>query len=103
MKKEDYDEVAHADDIPEGQSRIVTFKQKEVAIFNIGGEFFAIENTCPHMGGPLGEGFLDDETVTCPWHAWQFNVKTGEHKLNPSSKLKTFKVRLEGSKIFLGE
>ena len=100
---EDYAEVANADDIQEGCGRIFSFKGQEVAIFNIGGEFFAVQNTCLHMGGPLGEGFLDGDTVTCPWHSWEYNVKTGQHKLNPANKLKTFKVRLEGSKILLSE
>ncbi len=61
---EEYTEIADAEDIPEGCGRTFEFKGQPIAIFNIKGEFFAIENTCPHMGGPLGEGFLDENIVT---------------------------------------
>jgi nitrite reductase/ring-hydroxylating ferredoxin subunit len=50
----------------------------EVAVFNVGGEFYAIDNSCPHRGGPLGEGELEDCIVTCPWHEFRFDVRTGK-------------------------
>lgn len=55
-----------------------------IALFNVEGEIFALDNTCPHAGGPLGEGTLDGEVVECPWHGWKFNVRTGHRVKNPS-------------------
>ena len=54
-----------------------------IALFNIDGEILALNNTCPHAGGPLGEGTVERDIVTCPWHGWQFNVRTGQCLKNP--------------------
>ena len=66
-------------DLPqEGHGKSILLPNgREIAIFCSNGRFYAIDNTCTHEGGPLGEGELDDCIVTCPWHGWQFNVKTG--------------------------
>ena len=57
--------------------------ERGVALFHVNGEILALDNTCPHAGGPLGEGTLDGERVTCPWHGWEFNVRTGQCVKNP--------------------
>ena len=54
-----------------------------IALFNVDGEILALNNTCPHAGGPLGEGTLEGEVVTCTWHGWQFHVRTGQCLKNP--------------------
>ena len=74
---------------------------KKIAIFNVEGEFFAVDNTCLHKGGPLGEGSLEGCIVTCPWHAWQYDVKTGENQFDKEIKVKTFKVEVKGSDIMV--
>ena len=93
--------IAKISDIEEGQSIIVEVSGKQAAIFRSKGEIYAIDNTCPHRGGPLGEGHLDGEEVTCPWHAWTFNIKTGECGTTPGVKQKCFPVKIEGGDIFL--
>lgn len=68
-----------------------------IAIFNVEGEIFALDNTCPHAGGPLGEGSLEGDMITCPWHGWKFYVKTGECQKNPVEawKVQSYPVRIQ--------
>ena len=67
-----------ASEIAPGTAKLVTVDGQELAIFNVDGAFHAIDNECPHRGGPLAEGEIDGCIVTCPWHAWQFDVRSGE-------------------------
>jgi nitrite reductase (NADH) small subunit len=69
--------VAAAAAIPPGRAKAVMVGDREIAVFNVEGRFYAIEGTCPHQGGPLAEGWIDGHVVTCPWHAWSFDVRTG--------------------------
>lgn len=61
-------------DIPDGECTVVTHGRARIAVFNAGGRFFAINDACPHAGGPLSEGFVDGMEVTCPWHGWTFGL-----------------------------
>jgi nitrite reductase/ring-hydroxylating ferredoxin subunit len=73
---------------------------QKVALFNVDGHFFAIADTCTHRGGPLSEGSLEGDEVTCPWHGATFNVKTGEASGGPTSKgVRNFKVQVEGADV----
>src|SRR3989338_334650 len=92
-------EVAKVKDVKEGEGKVVSANGKEIALFNVGGQFHAIDNTCVHRGGPLGEGTLDGDTVTCPWHGWKFNVKTGVSPVNPAAKVETYNVKVEGDEV----
>lgn len=94
-------EVAKAHDIPPGSSRIVVVAGHAVAVFNASGAFFAIENVCLHRGGPVGEGVLEGLVVTCPWHGWRYDVRTGENVLNPMARLRTFRVKVEGDAVLV--
>lgn len=69
--------VASAEDIPPGSGKLVEVEGKRLAVFNVGGRFHAIDEKCPHRGGPLSEGELEGDVVTCPWHRSTFNVTTG--------------------------
>jgi nitrite reductase/ring-hydroxylating ferredoxin subunit len=91
--------VARTADIPPGEAKAFVVGDREVAIFNIDGAFHAIENTCPHQGGPLAEGSLEGQVVTCPWHAWCFDVTTGEMTMGGFTSVDAFDVQLEGSTI----
>ena len=75
---------------------------KTLAISNVDGTFHAINNTCLHRGGPLGQGVLEDEVVTCPWHGWQYNVTSGESVFNEAIKVQRYEVKVEGEDIFVG-
>jgi nitrite reductase (NADH) small subunit len=73
---------------------VVTVGDREVALINIGGDIHALENLCPHRGGPLGFGDLKGHLLYCPLHAWPFDVRTGQCALNPQAKVATFDVRV---------
>src|SRR5207245_10015549 len=73
--------VAKVGEIPDGEIRGFELNGKPVAIANQGGKFYALNGTCPHRGGPLGEGTLEGNLLTCPWHGWQFEVATGKNAI----------------------
>ena len=70
--------VAEVSDVPVGTGKVVQAGGKTLALFNLGGTFYALDNRCTHMGGPLGEGAVETNQVTCPWHGSIFNITTGE-------------------------
>src|SRR5437773_11726590 len=94
--------VAKATDVPSGTGRVVVVQGFPVALFNVGGRFYATSNVCLHRGGPVGEGQLDGTMVTCPMHGWEYDVRTGETTINPSERLKTYEVRLQGADALVG-
>jgi len=80
--------------------KLVEAEGQSIAIFNLGGRFYAIENTCPHRGGPLSEGMMTGEEVICPWHGSRFNVKTGAVLTPPAPQgVKSFPVRVTGNDV----
>ncbi len=92
--------VASASEIPPGEMTIVELDGQEIAIANVGGEFYAFQNECTHRGGPLGEGLLMGDVVECPFHAGQFNVRTGEVvSAPPSEPISTYAVQVEGDDV----
>ncbi len=92
--------VAAVSEIPAGQAKLVEIGGRQIALFNVEGAFYAIDNVCTHAGGPLAEGFLDADKVECPWHGAQFDIKTGA-ALNPPAVegVTAYKVRVNGSDI----
>ncbi len=74
---------------------------KEVAIFCVGGRYFATDNLCPHEGGPLAEGNLEGDSVTCPWHGWQFDVVSGEGSNSYGLSLSTYRILTTDEGMFL--
>ncbi len=93
--------VARADEIPAGTGRVVEAGGRPLAVFNVEGRFYAIDNTCLHRGGPLGEGELEGSVVTCPWHAWQWDVTTGANVNNPAMRLACFPVTVEAGEVLV--
>ena len=91
--------VATVEEIPPGTGRTVEVQGVWIALFNVDGSFYAVDNTCPHAGGPLGEGHLEGHVVECPWHGWQFNVQTGERPENPNITVACCPVRIEGNQV----
>ena len=93
--------VATTIEIPKGTGKVIEIGGKTLAIFNCDGTFYAIDNTCKHRGGPLGEGSLSGTTVTCPWHGWTYDVTSGACGMNPSLTLQTYDVKVEGQEILV--
>lgn len=95
--------VARVGEIPEGGVKVVRFEDQPVAIFNVGGEYFAMDDVCTHDGGPLAEGHLEGEVIECPRHGARFNVKTGAVVSLPAvSPVPTYSVRVRGDEIQVG-
>jgi nitrite reductase (NADH) small subunit len=91
--------VASISELSVESSKTVEVQGKVIALFNVGGRIYALDNTCLHQGGPLGEGRLEGEVVTCPWHMWEFNVRTGEKVGEPSLRVATYPVQVDGDDI----
>jgi len=95
--------VARKDELEPGRGKTVDVAGTPVALFNVGGTYYALHNTCRHRGGPLGEGELSNSVVTCPWHGWQYDVTTGEKVANPEIRVEKFEVRVEGDDILVSK
>jgi len=109
--------VIEADELPPDDRVIVEIDGREIAVFNVNGELYALANYCVHQGGPVCEGLLsgtvgvdDDldlvyekegEIVSCPWHGWEFEIRTGEHLADPNYRLPTYEVVVENGGIYL--
>ena len=92
--------VAKTSEIDDQCAKCIEVGDHTIALFNIGGEFYAIDDLCPHEDGPLSEGFVEGYEVECPWHAASFNLKTGAHSGPPAeSDVKTYPVRVDGDDI----
>lgn len=96
-----YHKVASVGEIPLGAGRLIVVAEQEIALFNFNGEYYAISDTCPHRGGSLAEGFLDGGKVFCPWHCFDFNLKTGECGAVPSLRVQTYEVKIDGEDVFI--
>ena len=92
--------AASVDQVQPGKSVVRNMGGKDIAIFNLNGEFFAICNDCPHVGGPLGEGYLRGSVVTCPLHGWQFDIKTGKSPLI-AAEVECYEVKVENGEILI--
>ncbi|MBN8875816.1 MAG: Rieske 2Fe-2S domain-containing protein [Rhodospirillales bacterium] len=103
--------IATVAEIPPGSRKLVTVRGRPIAVFNLGGEFFGLFNRCPHQGGPMCEGIVtgliaadepgrysyarDGEIVRCPWHGWEFDIRTGHSVIDPAKiNLRRYKVEV---------
>ena len=94
--------VALVSDVAPGSARAFDVDGRRLALFNVQGTFYAIEDTCPHRGGPLSEGELEGVTVTCPWHGATFDVRTGAVTGAPArSDVQSFPVRVDGNDVLV--
>jgi 3-phenylpropionate/trans-cinnamate dioxygenase ferredoxin subunit len=112
--------VGPVGDIPPGSRKLVEAEGKRVVVFNLGGEFFAISDRCPHQGGPLHKGTVmglvespcpgeyhygrAGEIVRCPWHAWEFDIRTGKSRFDPRrTKVRAFPACVESGETLQAE
>ena len=94
--------IAQTGDLSPGEGKVFEAEGQTIALFNVDGTFYAIENTCTHVGGSLGEGALVGDQVTCPLHGAQFNVASGKVLGPPAgSDVKSFVVTVEGSDVLI--
>jgi nitrite reductase/ring-hydroxylating ferredoxin subunit len=107
--------VAETDDITEGQSKIVNVEGRSIGIYRIDGEYYALHNRCPHEGAQLCKGPVcgttlpsnvyeyefgrKGELVRCPWHGWEFEIKTGKSVFDEKVRTRSYKVQVDDGKI----
>ena len=109
--------VATVDELPEGQHIVVEVRGREIGLFNVQGQYYALPNACFHQNGPLCRGATsgtviadastnwkriwarDGEVIVCPWHALEYDVKTGQCLAYPRRKLPTWQVKVEGVQL----
>ena len=92
--------VAKADELKPGQVRLVEVKGKDIALFNLEGEFFALDNACTHEQGSLADGEVDGDRVICPLHGAEFDIRTGEVLLPPAyDDVEIYPVRVTGGDV----
>src|ERR1700679_223409 len=93
--------TARKDDIPAGTIREFQVEGQTIAIANVGNKYYAIHNTCLHRGGPLAQGVLKGNVVTCPWHGWQYDVTTGKVANNPAVGVGCFRLEVRGEDVWV--
>ncbi len=93
--------MATLGELPPGGSKEVEHEGRIYALFNVDGILSAIDGICPHQGGPLAEGPREGTIVTCPWHGWQFDVRTGCTTLNGRLKQPVYEVKVDGQDVIV--
>src|SRR5882672_6188480 len=101
MGDDNWVRIAAAGEIPPGEGRVVEAAGRSLAVFNVDGAYYALDNACSHRGGPLGEGDLEGTVVVCPWHAWRWDVTSGANVNNPAVRMACFAVRVDGGRVFV--
>ena len=99
----DFEVVGKVADFEDGRGHAVPVDGRMVAVFRRGEDWFAIDDLCPHMGASLAEGHVEGTCVTCPWHAWRFDMTDGTWEDNPRGKVDSFEVKVEGDEVFVRE
>jgi nitrite reductase/ring-hydroxylating ferredoxin subunit len=94
-------DIAATSELPVGRIKAVHAGGRTIALYHTASGFYATDNTCPHRGGPLAEGDLIGEEITCPWHLWGFDVKTGLCAGNPEIAVVTHELRVDGERILV--
>lgn len=97
----EYLAVGPVDEFADGVPKLLQVHEKPVAIFRIGEEFFAIDDRCPHRGGPLSEGTIADGKITCPWHQAVYDLRSGDATSGNGKRLKTFRVSVQHDEVYL--
>ncbi|MEO8604326.1 MAG: Rieske 2Fe-2S domain-containing protein [bacterium] len=93
--------VASKKEIPSGQGRRFDVGGRQVAVFNVAGKLYAIDNRCEHQQGPLADGDLDGCVVTCPWHGWTYDVTSGASPDDADIRVTSFPLKLEGDDVLV--
>lgn len=97
-----FETVVDAANIPPGKGTRVKLGDKALALFNFNGEFYAIQDFCPHRGASLGFGEIDEDgLVSCPIHAWFFDIKTGECLTTPNGHCLSYDCKIEDGKVMI--
>ncbi|MEO7142976.1 MAG: Rieske (2Fe-2S) protein [Bryobacteraceae bacterium] len=88
-------------ELPPGSVLEANFGDDSYAVCNLGGEIHALGGICPHAGGPLGQGMVHDNMLVCPWHSYEYDIRSGENDEDSDMKVGKFSVRVEGGDILI--
>jgi nitrite reductase/ring-hydroxylating ferredoxin subunit len=99
MAEDGFVTVARVEDVPAGTVRTVCAGDQELALAHCDDGFFALQHECLHLHGPLGEGRLAGCVLTCPWHGWQYDVRTGQNEFDLAIQLETFDVQVADGEV----
>ena len=94
-----FETVARLDELEPGSLACARVGDEDVALARIGDEVYALQGHCIHLQGPLCEGRLDGHVLSCPWHGWQYDVRTGENEFDRAIKLETYPVQIEDGEV----
>jgi nitrite reductase (NADH) small subunit len=86
---------------PRDEAKEFPCGQKTICIANVDGEYSALDNVCPHRGGPLGQGMIEGSKIVCPWHGWAWDVKTGVAEQDSSMKVVVYPLKIEGGEVLV--
>lgn len=100
MEKQFY-KIAQATDVTPGNSKAFKISDKTIALFNVEGKFYAIDDACPHRGASLAESISKNGKVYCSWHLFDFDLQTGECGAIPNFPVQTYEIKIEGEEIFV--
>ena len=95
----DFVPVARVDDVAPGTVTTVYAGDEAIALARVENEFYATQPACLHLEGPLGEGKLDGCVLACPWHGWQYDVRTGQNEFDLAIQLRTYDVQVEDGEV----
>jgi nitrite reductase (NADH) small subunit len=93
--------VCSVDDVPAGEGRVVRIGDRPIAVFHVAETFHALDNTCTHMGGPLADGLVADETVACPLHERRFGLATGQAVGHDCGAVAAYPTEVEGGGVYV--
>jgi nitrite reductase/ring-hydroxylating ferredoxin subunit len=99
MAEREFLTVARADEVPPGTVRTIRVGEDEIALAHCEGGFYATQHACLHLQGPLGEGSLEGCVLTCPWHGWQYDVRSGENEFDRAIQLQTYDVEVVDGEV----
>ena len=94
--------IASTADLPgPDQAKEFTVGDKVICVANVRGSISAMDNVCIHRGGPLGQGIIEGDKIVCPWHGWQYDLKTGAATHNAAAKVKVYPIRVDGNDVLV--
>ena len=97
-----YLKLTNKSELPaEGEAKEFKLGGKLICVANVGGTITAMDNVCLHMGGPLGQGYIEGGKIICPWHGWEYDLRTGELGDDPKSKLAVYPIKVENNEVFV--
>ena len=99
MKTSGWYAVADVNTIPLNEGKRVVYKNYEIALFNLGDEYLAVNNRCPHKAGPLSDGIVAGKAVFCPLHNWKINLENGRALSGGKGQVKSYPVKIVGGKV----